>query len=111
MNRLRSVVLAPLRFYRRFLSRLKPPMCRFHPTCSQYAIEAIELHGILRGSWLFLARIVRCHPLCAGGYDPVPREFAFRRRRVRACPGAGEPSISDPRDLDTPSDPFHTHHR
>jgi putative membrane protein insertion efficiency factor len=110
MNWLREVVLAPLRFYRRFLSRLKPPMCRFHPTCSQYAIEAIELHGILRGSWLFLARIVRCHPLCKGGYDPVPREFGFRRR-VRACPDDVEPSISAQHDLDPPSDPFHTHHR
>jgi hypothetical protein len=62
----------PIRFYRRVLSPLKPPMCRFSPTCSQYAIEALETHGVLRGSWLALRRIARCHPLCAGGHDPVP---------------------------------------
>lgn len=62
----------PIRLYRRFLSPLKPPMCRFAPTCSQYAIEALELHGPLRGSWLALKRIARCHPFCRGGHDPVP---------------------------------------
>ncbi|MBL8859328.1 MAG: membrane protein insertion efficiency factor YidD [Planctomycetes bacterium] len=69
---MRQVLLWPLRFYRRWLSPLKPPMCRFSPTCSQYAIEAIETHGILRGPWLAICRIARCHPLCKGGYDPVP---------------------------------------
>jgi putative membrane protein insertion efficiency factor len=107
---IRELALAPLRFYRRYLSALKPPMCRFQPTCSQYAIDAIELHGLLRGSWLFLARIVRCHPLCAGGYDPVPRTFGFRRR-VNACSRPDESSISAERDSSAPSDPIHTHHR
>ena len=72
MRFLRSVATLPLRFYRRFLSPLKPPMCRFSPTCSQYAIEAIERHGILRGSALSIWRILRCHPFCRGGHDPVP---------------------------------------
>ncbi len=72
MSLLRSVVTAPLRFYRRFLSPLKPPMCRFSPTCSQYAIEAVETHGLLRGSVLAIGRIARCHPFCKGGHDPVP---------------------------------------
>ena len=69
---LRSVVTAPLRFYRRFLSPLKPPMCRFHPTCSQYAIGAIEHHGVLRGTGLAVWRLLRCQPFCRGGHDPVP---------------------------------------
>lgn len=72
MNWLRRVATAPIRFYRRFLSPLKPPTCRFDPTCSQYAIEAIEVHGLLRGGWLATWRILRCQPLCRGGLDPVP---------------------------------------
>ena len=72
MSVIKNVYTAPLRFYRRFLSPLKPPMCRFAPTCSQYAIEAVEIHGILRGSMLAIGRIARCHPFCKGGHDPVP---------------------------------------
>ena len=72
MKLLRRIATLPIRFYRRFLSPLKPPMCRFSPTCSQYAIEAIERHGILRGSGLAVWRILRCHPFCKGGHDPVP---------------------------------------
>ena len=68
----RTLATLPLRFYRRFLSPLKPPMCRFSPTCSQYAIEAIERHGILRGTGYAVWRILRCHPFCRGGHDPVP---------------------------------------
>lgn len=70
--KLRRLATAPIRFYRRFLSPLKPPMCRFDPTCSAYAQEAIEAHGILRGAGLALWRILRCNPLCRGGHDPVP---------------------------------------
>jgi hypothetical protein len=69
---LRRVATLPLRFYQRFLSPLKPPMCRFSPTCSQYAVEAIERHGILRGTAYATWRLLRCHPFCAGGFDPVP---------------------------------------
>jgi putative membrane protein insertion efficiency factor len=69
---LRRLLTFPIRLYRRFLSPLKPPTCRFHPTCSQYAIEAIEVHGPLRGTALAVWRILRCQPLCKGGYDPVP---------------------------------------
>lgn len=72
MSRLRGIVTAPLRLYRRYLSPLKPPMCRFAPTCSQYAIEAIEAHGIVRGSGLAIWRILRCQPFARAGYDPVP---------------------------------------
>ena len=72
MSFARSLATAPIRFYRRFLSRLKPPMCRFDPTCSEYALVAIETHGIVRGTLLGAWRILRCNPFCQGGYDPVP---------------------------------------
>lgn len=61
-----------IRGYRMFISPLFPPTCRFQPTCSMYAIQAIERFGAIRGTWLATKRILRCHPFCPGGYDPVP---------------------------------------
>jgi putative membrane protein insertion efficiency factor len=69
---MRALALAPLRFYKRFLSPLLPPMCRFDPTCSIYMMQAIEKHGTLRGVWLGMRRLSRCHPFNPGGWDPVP---------------------------------------
>jgi len=66
------VMLGVIRFYRKRLSPLKPPSCRYHPTCSAYGLEAIEKYGPARGGWLTLRRILRCHPFARGGYDPVP---------------------------------------
>ncbi len=74
------LVLAPLRLYQRVLSPLKPvPSCRFHPTCSSYAVEAVQVHGALRGLWLAATRLLRCHPWHAGGFDPVPPRQARSR--------------------------------
>lgn len=73
MNPLQHLLVAPIRFYRRFLSRLKPaPTCRFHPTCSAYAVEAITAHGALKGLLLASWRLLKCNPFHPGGFDPVP---------------------------------------
>lgn len=65
--------MGSIRLYQRFLSPLKPgPTCRFYPTCSQYAYEAVARYGVLKGSYLAGRRVLRCHPFHPGGYDPVP---------------------------------------
>jgi putative membrane protein insertion efficiency factor len=69
---LHRLVLALLRGYQLAISPLFGASCRFYPSCSNYAIEAVRGHGVLRGAWLALRRIGRCHPWCDGGYDPVP---------------------------------------
>ncbi len=69
---MKVVMIALVRLYRRYISPLRPPCCRFIPTCSQYAIEALEKYGAIKGGWLALRRVLRCTPLCKGGYDPVP---------------------------------------
>ncbi len=68
----RRVPLFFLRGYKRFISPLLPPMCRFEPTCSMYTMQAVEKYGTLRGIWLGMRRLARCHPFNPGGWDPVP---------------------------------------
>ena len=69
---LNKLLIVMVKFYRGAISPMFPPACRFTPTCSQYALEALRRHGPLRGSWLALRRILRCHPWGGSGYDPVP---------------------------------------
>ncbi|HMH92591.1 MAG TPA: membrane protein insertion efficiency factor YidD [Streptosporangiaceae bacterium] len=74
------VLVLLLTGYRRLISPLLPPSCRFYPSCSAYALEAVQVHGALRGSWLTARRLSRCHPFHAGGLDPVPPARPARRR-------------------------------
>ena len=69
---MRRLVRAAIRFYQLALSPLVGPACRFYPSCSQYALEAVSRFGVLRGGWLSIRRLGRCHPFNPGGYDPVP---------------------------------------
>lgn len=69
---IRAILLGLLAGYRRLVSPLLPPACRFYPTCSAYAAEALRRHGAMKGSFLTVKRLARCHPFCEGGVDPVP---------------------------------------
>ena len=69
---MRAVALALLWIYQKCVSPLLPAACRFHPTCSAYAAEAVRRHGVVRGGGRAVRRLARCHPLCEGGIDPVP---------------------------------------
>ncbi|WP_428833119.1 membrane protein insertion efficiency factor YidD [Porphyromonas macacae] len=66
------ILLIPIYFYKTVISPLTPPSCRFTPTCSTYAVEALKKHGPFKGLWLTIKRILRCHPWGGSGYDPVP---------------------------------------
>ncbi|MBP2626766.1 MAG: protein yidD [Firmicutes bacterium] len=68
---MKKMAILFIKFYRLFISPLKPPTCRFVPTCSEYALQAIEKYGIIRGGNMAIRRILRCHPFHPGGYDPV----------------------------------------
>lgn len=67
-----EIIILPIRFYRRFISPFTPPSCRFTPTCSQYAVESLRKYGPIKGLWLAIRRLLRCHPWGGHGYDPVP---------------------------------------
>ncbi|MGH9722509.1 MAG: membrane protein insertion efficiency factor YidD [Bryobacteraceae bacterium] len=69
---MRELIVAALRFYQRLISPMLPSACRFHPTCSEYMAQAVARYGVARGVWMGLRRLVRCHPFCTGGLDPVP---------------------------------------
>lgn len=75
MAALSFLLLLPIYFYRMAISPMLPPSCRFTPTCSQYAVEAIKMHGPFKGLYLACRRILRCHPWGGSGYDPVPEQF------------------------------------
>lgn len=78
---MKSFLLSIIRFYRKHISPHLPTMCRYYPTCSCYAVEAIETHGAFKGFLLALWRVLRCNPLSKGGYDPVPPKREKEKRR------------------------------
>ena len=69
---MKHIAMWTIKFYQNYISRFTPPSCRFYPTCSQYTFEAIEKYGFIKGGWMGVKRISRCHPFNPGGYDPVP---------------------------------------
>lgn len=69
---MKKILLMAISFYRKCISPLKPPSCRFYPTCSAYAYEAVTKYGAIKGTYLAVKRILKCHPFNPGGYDPVP---------------------------------------
>lgn len=83
---MQSILIALIRAYRYFLSPWIGGHCRFTPTCSIYALQALELYGPWRGSWLAIKRLLRCHPLCPGGEDPVPGHEDFQSGTVEEDP-------------------------
>ena len=78
---LQWLAISLIRLYQLLLSPLLGQRCRFHPSCSQYTMEAIRLHGVIKGIWLGGKRLLKCHPLHAGGYDPVPQPKSNKRRK------------------------------
>lgn len=78
---MKKILIGVIRFYKKCISPLFPPVCRFQPTCSQYAIEAIQTHGAAKGCWLALRRLLKCHPWHPGGYDPVPPKKDKKKNR------------------------------
>ena len=73
---IKRLAIAGIRFYRHYLSPLKPPTCRFYPSCSAYTLDAIRTHGVMTGFWLGIKRLCKCHPWHPGGYDPVDRNIS-----------------------------------
>jgi len=71
---LKKLMILLIRFYQKILSPLLPNVCRYTPSCSEYFIQALQIHGVMKGSWLGIRRILRCHPWGGKGYDPVPEK-------------------------------------
>ena len=71
---MKKILILLIRFYQKFISPMFPAKCRFYPTCSQYTLEAIKEHGTIKGTYLGIRRILKCHPFHEGGYDPVPKK-------------------------------------
>jgi len=88
MRALALIGIVPVRAYQWFISPLLPPSCRYEPTCSVYAVEAFQRHGLIRGSFLTARRLLRCHPWGGSGYDPVPHEDCEHHHHI---------AVADPR--------------
>ena len=93
---MKYLFLGIIKLYRLTLSKMLPPCCRYHPSCSEYATLAIRRFGAVKGGYLALWRIIRCNPYGRGGYDPVPHRFMFRPDRVHCDP----PFMEDDGDND-----------
>ncbi len=76
---MKIILTGIIKIYQKVISPLTPPSCRFYPTCSHYGIEAIDKHGALKGSWLAVRRISKCHPFHEGGFDPVPEKELVKK--------------------------------
>ncbi|WEG74100.1 membrane protein insertion efficiency factor YidD [Vagococcus intermedius] len=76
---MKRIVLGPVRFYQRYISPGLPRRCRYHPTCSEYMVDAVNYHGAFKGFLMGLGRILRCHPFIQGGIDYIPLKFSLRR--------------------------------
>jgi hypothetical protein len=76
---MKQLVIAPIRFYQRVISPALPQRCKYYPSCSEYAVQAVQSYGILRGTVLAAWRLLRCNPFSHGGYDPVSAQTLFRR--------------------------------
>lgn len=79
---MQKILIYFVRGYQRFISPLFPPSCRYYPTCSSYTIDAIQVHGAMKGTLMGISRILRCHPFVKGGIDYVPRKFTLKRNTV-----------------------------
>ena len=95
---MKSLLLYPIGFYRRWISPFLPPHCRYYPTCSEYAVQAVSTHGAARGTRLALWRLLRCNPFSPGGFDPVPP--IVHRTAPPGTPATAHP----PRAADAPAD-------
>mgnify|MGYP000317677952 CR=1 FL=1 len=78
-----KLVISLIRAYQLIISPIFGPSCRFYPSCSQYAVDAIKIRGVFKGSYLAVHRVLRCHPGCKGGYDPVPELNKQSRKKIR----------------------------
>ncbi|MCI8777216.1 MAG: membrane protein insertion efficiency factor YidD [Oscillospiraceae bacterium] len=80
---MKYILMGIIKVYRKFISPIFPPCCKYHPTCSAYALEAVKNFGFFRGGWLAVLRIIRCNPWSDGGIDYVPEKFSFSGRKYK----------------------------
>lgn len=80
---MKQLIQLPIRGYQKWISPLFPPSCRYQPSCSTYMYEAVEEHGTVKGLLMGISRVLRCHPMAHGGYDPVPDHFTLKRQYRR----------------------------
>jgi len=92
---MKYLLIGLVRLYQLVISPYLPSSCRYHPTCSQYGIEALKQHGALKGSWLAIRRIARCHPWSDGGYDPVPQSHEHSHTHSHSQPNS-KPELTKP---------------